>query len=252
MAELPAEDLGLFAAQGLLVVVVTNEDTDKCIDQWHCTHFNQTYAATVRTTDGRPRSWRGYSFRGDAEGKFFNVSLGARTCPGVACPGGLPVSLQPNEIQWWFEQPRSDKRRAKLPPDISRYQIVLGSEATAGERYAAARLQSLLGRLRANLSLPIVPQAGGCCQLAVGATAAISLLPSLRPSLPQLGDEGFALATDQASWSVAITGADGSPRACLYGVHRFLELLGYDFLSWDATNTPVARADVWPGPLWLT
>ena len=138
------------------------------------------------------------------------------------------------------------------PPDISRYQIVLGSEATAGERYAAARLQSLLGRLRANLSLPIVPQAAGCCQLAVGAAAATSLLPSLRPSLPQLGDEGFALATHQASWSVAITGADGSQRGVLYGVHRFLELLGYDFLSWDATNAPAARADVWPGPLWLT
>ena len=52
----------------------------------------------MRATDGRPRSWRGYSFRGDAKGAFFNVSLGVKESAR-----SFEVSLPPNEVQWWYE-----------------------------------------------------------------------------------------------------------------------------------------------------
>ena len=56
------------AAAGKLIIVVTNEVA---------AGFNQSYGVTVRTTDGAPRVWRGYSFKGDAIGKHFNVSISA-------------------------------------------------------------------------------------------------------------------------------------------------------------------------------
>ena len=62
-------------AAGKMIVVVTNEASG---------NFNSSYSVTVRTTDGQPRSWRGYSFRGDAAGKFFNVSLGLSAAPVVS------------------------------------------------------------------------------------------------------------------------------------------------------------------------
>ena len=51
------------------------------------------------TTDGKPHSWHGYSFKGDVDGKFFNVSLGA---PKVAVASFQPT-LPTNTMQWWYE-----------------------------------------------------------------------------------------------------------------------------------------------------
>ena len=48
---------------------------------------------------GATRTWLGYSFAGDATGKFFNVSLGR---PVRAA--SFTATLPPNTIQWWYEQ----------------------------------------------------------------------------------------------------------------------------------------------------
>jgi hypothetical protein len=136
-------------------------------------------------------------------------------------------------------------------PSPSQYVIVLGAGATDGERYAADRLQSLLSQLPGASALPIVGStAPSSPQLAVGSAAALALLPALRTNktLDTLGPEGFALLTCASSWSVAVTGGVGAPRGALYGVHRYLEELGFDFLSWNATVVPSHRL-LWPGPL---
>ena len=46
------------AAARRLIVVVTNEAS---------ANFNSSYSATVGTTDGKPHSWHGYSFKGDED-----------------------------------------------------------------------------------------------------------------------------------------------------------------------------------------
>jgi hypothetical protein len=78
------------AAAGKLIIVVTNEG-----DRAH----NGSYTTTVGTTDGKTRTWLGFSFKGDSVGKFFNVSLGA---PSTAA--SFKTTLAPNTIQWWYEQ----------------------------------------------------------------------------------------------------------------------------------------------------
>lgn len=78
------------AAAGKLIVVLTNE-----ADEVH----NGSYTTTVGMTDGKQRTWIGYSFKGDATGKFFNISLGQPTV-GTSFKTTLPA----NTIQWWYEQ----------------------------------------------------------------------------------------------------------------------------------------------------
>jgi hypothetical protein len=78
------------AAAGKLIVVLTNEG-----DETH----NGSYTTTVGMTDGKQRTWMGYSFKGDATGKFFNVSLGS---PVVGT--SFKTTLPANTIQWWYEQ----------------------------------------------------------------------------------------------------------------------------------------------------
>ena len=78
-------------AGGKLIVVVTNEASS---------NFNASFSVTMRTVDGRPRSWRGYSYQGDAAGQSFNRSLGAPTAPAPSFRTTLPA----NTIQWWYEQ----------------------------------------------------------------------------------------------------------------------------------------------------
>ena len=77
-------------AAGKLIVVLTNEQAGP-----NPTAFN----ATIGTTDGKPRLWRGYSFKGDAVGKYFNVSLG--TTDGAVT--SFQTSLPANTVQWWYE-----------------------------------------------------------------------------------------------------------------------------------------------------
>ena len=93
--ETPAADvekgpLHAETAAGKLIVVVTNEASG---------NFNGSYSVTVQTTDGQPRSWRGYSFRGDADGKFFNVSLGMPAKPVAS----IHSTLQANTVHWYYE-----------------------------------------------------------------------------------------------------------------------------------------------------
>ena len=78
------------AAPGKLIVVVTNE-----VERGKPpADFN----ATVRTTDGALRSWAGYSFKGDARGAFFNISLGV-----VRGSASFTTTIAANTLQWWYE-----------------------------------------------------------------------------------------------------------------------------------------------------
>ena len=76
---------------GKLIVVLTNEDS---------TAFN----ASVTTSDGTERTWRGYSFQGAVDSSSFNVSLGAKSARGTGPGQGLQTTLPPFTIQWWYEQ----------------------------------------------------------------------------------------------------------------------------------------------------
>ena len=57
------------------------------------------FNATIGTSDGKPRVWRGYSFKGDAAGAYFNVSLGATDGAVRSFVATLPA----NTVQWWYE-----------------------------------------------------------------------------------------------------------------------------------------------------
>lgn len=78
---------------GKLIVVLTNEGS---------TEFN----ASIATSDGAQRTWRGYSFQGAVNDSTFNVSLGTRSMMhSTSGPGQrLQVMLSPFTIQWWYEQ----------------------------------------------------------------------------------------------------------------------------------------------------
>jgi hypothetical protein len=129
--------------------------------------------------------------------------------------------------------------------------LALGANASDGERYAAARFQSLVREMVQNQScLPMVTprEAAGRAQVAIGSEASVALLPSLASELEGLGDEGFILRTEPGgSTSIAITGARSAPRGSLYGVHRLLESAGFEFLSSNATLLPSPSAYLWAG-----
>ena len=62
------------------------------------------FSASIATSDGAQRSWRGYSFQGAVNDSSFNVSLGIRTSSGSGLGQGLQTVLSPFTIQWWYEQ----------------------------------------------------------------------------------------------------------------------------------------------------
>lgn len=78
-------------APGKLILVLTNEASKA---------FSANFSVTVQTVDEKPRAWRGFSFRGDATGKYFNVSIGASTASSTH----FETTLAPNTVQWWYEQ----------------------------------------------------------------------------------------------------------------------------------------------------
>ena len=78
-------------APGKLILVLTNEAA---------TDFNESFNVIVRTKDEKPRAWRGYSFKGDDAGKYFNISMGAPAPPAAS----FETTLTPNTVQWWYEQ----------------------------------------------------------------------------------------------------------------------------------------------------
>lgn len=76
---------------GKLIVVLTNEGSTE-------------FSASIATSDGAQRSWRGYSFQGAVNDSSFNVSLGTRSGSGSGPGQGLQAVLSPFTIQWWYEQ----------------------------------------------------------------------------------------------------------------------------------------------------
>ena len=89
-AEVEKGPLHAHTAAGKLIVVLTNEQFSPS---------SAVFNATVGTSDGKPRVWRGYSFKGDAAGAHFNISLG--TTGGAV--GSFVASLPANTVQWWYE-----------------------------------------------------------------------------------------------------------------------------------------------------
>ena len=90
-AEVEKGPLHARTAAGKLIVVLTNEQFSPSPPS--------TFNVTVGTSDGNPRVWRGYSFKGDAAGAYFNISLG--TTNGAV--SSFVASLPANTVQWWYE-----------------------------------------------------------------------------------------------------------------------------------------------------
>jgi hypothetical protein len=146
----------------------------------------------------------------------------------------------------------------KTDDDMSGFVILAGANMTDGERYASTRLKTLLQLPTLSGSAAIADTAAtvGRRIIAIGSEASLKLLPSLGPSLSSLGQEGFIVQTTPDAQSVAITGAIGAARGAMYGAYRFLEAVGYDFLSCNVTNVPqsvrsgaIARGELWNGSI---
>ena len=104
------------------------------------------------------------------------------------------------------------------------WSIVLATDATPSERYAAEELQTWFAR-RTGLRLPVhtgLEAAPGQVRLSAAGNA-------------DLGEEGYHI--DVQPDAVSVTG--GRPRGILYGVYHLLEeLLGLRFLTSDHTFVP--------------
>ena len=99
-AEVEKGPLHAHTAPHKLIVVLTNEGEGGGDDGG--ASMSTTFNTTVITSDGKARTWRGYSFKGSSDGAFFNISLGA---PKMADDGAsFEASLPANTIQWWYEQ----------------------------------------------------------------------------------------------------------------------------------------------------
>jgi hypothetical protein len=126
--------------------------------------------------------------------------------------------------------------------------IVVGPNASAPERHAAAELAQMLGAIAGStIFLVVSPTSSSSSmelaapQIAVGSDAATRL--GLAPAkLAGLGREGFVASTLQADGvpkgSLALSGGIGAPRGTLYAVNYFLEELGVQFLAQDTTIKP--------------
>ena len=127
------------------------------------------------------------------------------------------------------------------PPPIPLV-VSCAANATAPERAAA---EEMVGYLRSILghaaTVPPVLNAtrdtAKTPQLAVGYGAA-RLLGVPAASLAGLGREGYILQSAAAGASLALSGGQGAPRGTLYAVNEFLEGIGVQFLTADATLLP--------------
>ena len=164
-----------------------------------------------------------------------------------------PPSATTPSVLWRHEDPTTIKvtvssdRRSKPYPSsvaaISHYRIILGSNATAEEQYAADRLQHWL-QAACDCRIPVVSMAIDddamhelpMHQLAVGRAAASRIVAT---PTGDLGLEGFVIKSDTPTLSVAITGAPRAPRGTIYGVYEYLERIGFGF--WDSNATTVPR-----------
>jgi hypothetical protein len=171
------------------------------------------------------------------------VSLANQNQPFLWQKGCPP---HPSHIQVGCDQCMAFVQRIRSKSDDDTV-IVLGATSTEGERFAVDRLHSLL-------RLPVVSAANakGRRQICAGSEASLRLIPDLASELASLGDEGFVLQTSADAQSVVITGGVNAPRGCMYGAYRFMELVGFDFLSFNVTNVPasvVSGGELWHGPM---
>lgn len=114
----------------------------------------------------------------------------------------------------------------------SAYKIVLGREASASERHAAAELQRFLEEI-SGARLPVVTEQGGPRLILVGNSGvARKLKLSVDPA--EVGPEGFRLRT--AGPHLLIAG--GRRRGTLYGVYTFLEKLGCRWFTAEVSRIP--------------
>ena len=125
---------------------------------------------------------------------------------------------------------------------LSEYQIVLASDASQEERYAASVIQAW-GSAVAGSELKIVTSGAGN-SIAVGYRATVTQEhnASLDAELRTLGLEGWLISGRDGRW--AVSGAKGAPRGAIYGAHAFAEiLLGVRFLAPNVTLSPNNGSD---------
>lgn len=116
---------------------------------------------------------------------------------------------------------------------VTRYVIILATNAIPSERYAAEELQTYLKKITGATLLitnELAPRQAR--EILVGGSSRTS---RLELGLEQLGPEGFALRTDGKRLIIA----GGRPRGTLYGVYELLERhLGVRWLTPEVERAP--------------
>jgi hypothetical protein len=102
----------------------------------------------------------------------------------------------------------------------SNYVIVVGKDAPAPQKHAAAELAKFLEKVTgAKFEIRPADKAGAGAKIAVGPAAALKLDPKI--NLKGLGADGIVIQT--RSPHLILTGGPGAPRGTLYAVYTFLE-----------------------------
>ncbi len=125
----------------------------------------------------------------------------------------------------------------------SRYQIVIGTNAIASERYAAEELQRYVQKI-SGVTLPIVTDDSrpGTREIILGDNEHLRRLGT-NYNVAALSAEGFILRTDGKRLIIA----GGKPRGTLYGVYELLEQkLGVRWFTPDCETVPQTNRLVVP------
>jgi len=154
--------------------------------------------------------------------------LAAPAAPAAAESGAEPA----------VPTPVTERDRAGAPVDLAGldgWAIVVGADAIASERFAAAQLQGLLAAAGAGELAIVAESEARDDRIYLGFGPAMRASPVGFAPDGSLGEEGFRVVV--ADRAIAIAG--GRPRGTLYGVYTFAEEhLGVRFLTADHTHVP--------------
>ena len=128
----------------------------------------------------------------------------------------------------------------------AKWEVLLASDATVDEAYAARELSGFLGNA-SGLAVPTAKQRSpnpGTVTFAVGYGAATSV--GLAPAtLEGMGNESYRVTSNASGLvpgCVAVTGGRLARRGALYAVYHLLGHLGFRFFAPDETAVPSAAA----------
>lgn len=143
----------------------------------------------------------------------------------------LSISLTP-----FAHAAPGDKKISLASGGKTKYVILLDSNASPAEKYAAKELSAFLKKV-SSADFNIVSQADLNTQpvIAVGPDAAQKIFPNL--DLTGLGPDGIIIRS--SSTNIILTGGKAEPRGTLYAVYTFLEdMVGCHWWTAEASTIP--------------